>query len=122
MINRIDPEVWLDRIERLDVLRDMVVENIELARDKQERHYNKGKIHATYKVGDMVMRRVHALSDACKKFNAKLAPKYEGPFQVTEVKSPTVYVIDSKERGSRRFSLIHVSELKRYVPPRGLNT
>ena len=118
MVDKIDPEVWLVRIKRLDVLRDMVAKNIERAGDKQEKQYNKGKRHATFNVGDEVMRRVHVLSDASKKFNAKLAPKWEGPFSILEVKSPTVYVIDSKERGIRRLSLIHVSELKRYVLPR----
>ena len=100
----------------------MVIKNIERAGDKQEKHYNKGKIQATFNLGNMVMRRLHVMSDASKKFNAILAPKFEGPFQITEVKSPTVYVIDSKERGSRRLPLIHVSELKRYVPPHGPRT
>ena len=65
------------------------------------------------------MRRVHALSDASKHFNAKLAPKYEGPFKIVEIKSPTVYVLDGSERGSQKVDLTHVSEIKRYVPPRG---
>ena len=64
------------------------------------------------------MRKVHDLSDASKKFNKRLAPKYEGPFKIVEVKSPTVYILDSAERRSRRLAMIHVSELKRYVPPR----
>ena len=64
------------------------------------------------------MRRVHVLSDASKKFNKKLAPKYEGPLKIVEIKSPTVYILDSAERGSRWLAMIHVSELKRDVSPR----
>ena len=96
----------------------MVAKNVAKAGKKQERYYNRGKRYVTYSVGDEVMRRVHVLSDASKKFNKKLAPKYEGPFKVVKVQSPTVYILDSAERGSRRLAMIHVSELKRYVPPR----
>ena len=63
------------------------------------------------------MRRVHVLCDASKKFSQKIATKYEGLFKIVKVKSPTVYILDSAERGSRRVATIHVSELKRYVPP-----
>ena len=52
-----------------------------------------------------------------KKFNKKLAPKYESPFEIVEVKSPTVYILDNTKRESRRLVIIHVSELKRYVRP-----
>ena len=92
MIEQIAPEVWLDWIKRLDVLREIFTMNIERTGDKQEKHYNERKIHAKFKVSDIVMRRMHVLSDASK-FNAKLDPKFKGPFQITEVKSPTVYVM-----------------------------
>ena len=66
------------------------------------------------------MRRVHVLSDASKKFNKKLAPKYEGSFKIAEVKLPKVYILYSADQRSSRLSIIHVSELKLYVPPRKL--
>ena len=123
MIERVDPEVWQDRIKRLDVLRDMVAKNIERAGDKQERLYNRGKKHVTFNVGDSVMRRVDVLSNAANRFNAELAPKFEGPFKILEVKSLTVYVLNAGVDGSsRRLALTHVSELKRYVPSRGVTT
>ena len=88
MIDRVDPEVWQDRRKRLDVLRDMVAKNIERAGDKQERLYNRGKKHVTFNVGDSVMWRVHVLSNAAKRFNARLALKFEGLFKILEVKLP----------------------------------
>ena len=121
LVERLSPEVWLDRIKRLDVLRDMVAKNVKQAGDKQERLYNRNKWYVEYNVGDEVMKRVHVLSNASKRFNAKLDPKYEGPFTIVEKKSPTVYILDSKERGSKRLAMMHVSELKRYVPPRKVN-
>ena len=68
------------------------------------------------------MRRVHVLSDASKKFNKKLAPKYEGSFKIAEVKLPKVYILYSADQRSSRLSIIHVSELKLYVPPRKLSS
>ena len=117
LIERVAPEVWFDRIRRLDVLRDMVAMNIEKAVEKQEKYYNKGRRFVTHNGGNEVMRRVHVLS-ASKKFNKKLAPKYKGPFKFVEVESPTVYILDSAERRSRRLPMIPVSESKRNVPPR----
>ena len=69
------------------------------------------------------MRMVHVFSNAAKRFNAKLAPKFEGPFKILEVKSPTVYVLDAGVDGSsRRLALTDVSELQRYVPQCGATT
>ena len=67
------------------------------------------------------MRCVYVLSDASKHCDAKLAPKYEGPFTIVKKNSPTVYILNSKERGSKCLTMVHVSELKRYVSPRRVN-
>ena len=62
------------------------------------------------------MRRVHVLSNAAQGFSAKLAPKYEGPYEITAKLAPTVYLLEME--GSRRNTKVHVGELKRYLPPR----
>ena len=62
------------------------------------------------------MRRVHALSNAAQGFSTKLAPKYEGPYQVAAKLSPTVYLLEME--GSRWNAKVHVGELKQYIPPR----
>ena len=67
-------------MRRLDALRDLVAKFIDESRERQAKYYNKGKKNVLFQVGDRVMRRVHILSDASKRFNAKLAPKFEGPF------------------------------------------
>ena len=65
-----------------------------------------------------MLRKAHHLSDAVKKSNAKLAEKYEGPYEVVEILSPTVYVLRQGKVANRRLAKVHVSRLKRYVPPR----
>ena len=118
VIEKIKPGVWEDRMKWLDVLRDLVGRHTDKARQIQEKHYNKGRRDIKFGVGDRVLRRTHFLSDAAKKFNANLAPKFEGPFEITEGLSPTVYVLSSWEGSNRRITKAHASELKRYLAPR----
>ena len=70
-----------------------------------------------FTVGDRVLRKAHFLSDAEKKFNAKLAQKYEGPSEIVEVLSPSVYVLGQGEAANRRLAKVHVSKIKRYNSP-----
>ena len=71
MRQRIEPEAWLDRTRRLDALRDLVAKFTDESRERQAKYYNKGKKDVTFQIGDRVMRRVHILSDASKRSNAK---------------------------------------------------
>ena len=101
-------------MKRLDTLRDLIGRHVDQSRQKREKYYNKGRRDVRFNVGD----KTHFLSDAVKKFNAKLAPKFEGPFEIIEILSPTVYVLGQGEESNRRIAKVHVSELKRYLPPR----
>ena len=80
MIHRIEPEAWLDRMHRLVALRDLVAKFSDESRERQAKYYNKGKKNVMFQIGDWVIRRVHIPSNVSKPFNAKLAPKFEGPF------------------------------------------
>ena len=83
----------------------------------QRKHYNKGKKEAQFALGDKVLRKAHHLSDVAKKFNANLAEKYEGPYVVVEILSPTVYVLGQGEVANQRLANVHLSRLKRHMPP-----
>ena len=98
-------------MERLDALRDLVSRHIDEAREMQRKH--KGRKEAQFAVGDRVLRKAHHLSDAGKKFNEKLAEKYESPYEVVEIPSPTVYVLGQGEVANRRLAKVHVSRLQR---------
>lgn len=111
---KIEPEVWIDRVKRLDALRDIVTRLVDKERDRQTKYYNKSRKDTLYQVGDLVLRRTHKLSSGVNKFATKLAQKYEGPFEVVEILSPTVYVLQAGN--SRRIPKVHVTDLKRYLP------
>ena len=117
---RLDPNVWKERVTRLDALKDLVVQYIDESHVNQSKYYNRGKSIVEFVVGDEVMRRVHILSNAAQGLSAKLAPRYEGPYKITAKLSSTVYVLEME--GSRRNNKVHVGELKRYLPPRRVIT
>ncbi|XP_031783173.1 uncharacterized protein LOC116416909 [Nasonia vitripennis] len=119
---QLDPAVWQDRMKRLDALRELVAKFIDNARNKQGETYNRRRRLTNFAVGDMVLRRTHYQSKAAESFSAKLAPKFEGPFRITEQKSPTVYILEAEEGNSRKIAKAHVSDLKRYLPPRNPKT
>ena len=114
---RLLPEVWADRVRRLDALRDLVIKNMERAHERQAEYYNRGRQDTRFQVGDMVMRKVHVLSSAARNFSAKLAPGWEGPYKIVEVKPANVYILDM--HGERRNPKVHVKELKKYRESRG---
>ena len=115
MIIRSDPDTWVDRMKRLDGLRDLVVKHIDKARAVQTRHYNRGKKDVRFQLGDLVLRKSHVLSNAAQRLSAKLAPRCEGPYEVIRILSPTVYEL---RMGASRRCKVHVSELKKFIPPR----
>ncbi|XP_051158564.1 uncharacterized protein LOC127279951 [Leptopilina boulardi] len=115
-VKRIAPEDWVDRVKRLDALRDLVAKFIDKERNGQTEYYNRNRREGLFNVGDLVLRKSHILSTDTRNFATKLAPKYEGPFQIMEKLSPTVFVLRDNE--SRRIPKIHASDLKRYLPLR----
>ncbi|CAB0043857.1 unnamed protein product [Trichogramma brassicae] len=68
----IDETVWLDRISRLDAIRDLVKLHLDKAHARQARHYNRGRKDVRFTEGDLVMRRTHHLSVGADGFNKKL--------------------------------------------------
>ncbi|KAL7287001.1 hypothetical protein TKK_0018798 [Trichogramma kaykai] len=94
-------EYWLERLTKLECLRELVAKYADEAHDRQRVRYNKSRKDVKFCVGDVVLRKVHVLLNANKAFNAKLADEYEGPFTIVEVKSPTTYVLDRGECNSR---------------------
>ncbi|CAB0038506.1 unnamed protein product [Trichogramma brassicae] len=116
----IDETVWLDRISRLDAIRDLVKLHLDKAHARQARHYNRGRKDVRFTEGDLVMRRTHHLSVGADGFNKKLGERYEGPVKVLKVLSPSVYVVETPN--DKRVAKVDVNELKRYIQPRKTDT
>ena len=115
-IVKITEDQWIQRMKELDGLRDLVYKNIGEATEKQKEKFNKGRKDVRYFIGNKVLLKTHILSDAVKGVNAKLEPVYEGPYTIKEVIAPYVYELDMGN--SKRLTVAHSSELKRYIEPR----
>ena len=64
------------------------------------------------------MRKTHVLSSGAQKVSAKLAPSWEGPYEIIEVKPPNVYMLDMGS--GRRNPKVHVKDLKKYREGRAI--
>ena len=77
----------------------MVIQHIENVRERQKKHYDKGRKDVKFEVGYMVWRTNHVLSDTTKHFSKKLSPNLIEPYQVLEVLLVIVYRSSSDSDG-----------------------
>lgn len=102
--------------ERAEELRDvfkMVRQRIGQAGEQQRRYYNLRRRQWKPAVGDWVWVRQHPLSKAIESFAAKLAPKYDGPYEVMGYTSPVIVNVRGQQRNDVRRA--HLSELKPFA-------
>ncbi|KAM0725812.1 Retrovirus-related Pol polyprotein from transposon 412 [Formica fusca] len=104
---------WKERMERIQALRDWVIENLETAHQRQSRYYNLRRRDRRFVVGDQVLKRQHVLSSAAHAISAKLTTKFHGPFKIAKVLSSVVYEIADQE--DRAIGKVHVKDLKPYI-------
>lgn len=72
-----DEEHGIDEnAERLKKIREMVQGNLKKSHEQSKTRYDLRSRALSYKKGDIVWRKNMKLSDAAKKYSAKLAPKY----------------------------------------------
>jgi hypothetical protein len=81
----------LNRSAALGQLYEDIVKRLDIAYQKSKTRYDLRRRPANFCVGDTVWRRNFALSDAAKYFNAKLAPKFLGPFYIRKKVSSATY-------------------------------
>ena len=90
-------------------------ENLASSTDEQKDRYNQGRKNVKYFVGNKVLLKAHTLLDAEKGMKTKLAPLFEGPYTIKEVKAESIYVLDMG--GSKRMDEARVSKLRKYREP-----
>jgi len=89
-----------------------LAEVFEIVRRNMEKasHYNLRRRQWSPAVGDIVWAKEHNLSKAGEGFAAKLAPRYDGPYQVVDFVSPVICKI--RRTHSKKERTVHVGELK----------
>jgi len=69
----------------------VVRQNLEKAGQDQARHYNLRRRQWSPRIGDILWAKDHHLSNAVKGIAAKLAPMYDGPYQVIDFRSLVIW-------------------------------
>lgn len=69
-------------IVELSKIYELVRMNMGIANSRQTKYYNAKRRDWQPDVNDFLYVRSHLLSDTTKGFNAKLGPKYAGPFKI----------------------------------------
>ena len=67
--------------------------------------------------GDEVLKKHHRLKNKAANFDAKMAPKYEGPFLIHRKRAPVIF--DLKAPDGKILKHIHVRDLKPYRKEKG---
>jgi len=88
-------------------------ENNELASIEQKLYYDPNRREVEYKIGDLVVLKAHALSNAAIKFSAKLGPKYEGPYILLKQTHPLTWELGDIHT-KVPVNVTHVAQMKKY--------
>lgn len=88
----------------------MVRINLAQAFQRQEKHYNLRRRNWKPTLEEWVWKREHPLSKKADGFNAKLAPKYSGSYEVKKIVSPVI--VDLRSKRGKWIRHIHVQDLK----------
>lgn len=81
------------------------------ANERSGIRYNKGRSDSNFKVDDLVLVKSFMLSNKAKKFMAKLAPRWIGPYQIKSFVSPVSVSLFDPTSG-KFVRTAHVSQLK----------
>ena len=111
--NKLQYDDWDARMQSLEKVHENAMHNIVKKKIKQAKNYNKGKRDIHFEIGQSVWKRNKILSSAINNVNAKLAPKYVGPFTIIEKIGRNIYVLERD--GQKLDSTTHAKDLKRHV-------
>ncbi|XP_025266371.1 uncharacterized protein LOC112638591 [Camponotus floridanus] len=88
--------------------------NLTRAFQRQQRYYDLRRRDWRPRIGDRVWKRDHPICDKSEGFNAKLAPRYQGPMTVQKIISPVI--VDLRDDSGRWHRRVHVRDLKSTSP------
>jgi transposase InsO family protein len=92
---------------------ESALSNLRKARDRVARRYNAGRRQADFRVGELVLLRLHPLSSKSNQRSAKLEYRWSEPLKVARFVSPVTVLLANPDTGVI-IRKAHVSQLKRH--------
>lgn len=96
--------------KNLEEAYELVRVNLAQAFQRQEKYYNLRRREWKPALREWVWKKEHPLSNKANAFNAKLAPKYSGPYEVRNIISPVI--VDLRSKRGKWIRHVHVQDLK----------
>jgi len=100
-----------------DDLRKKLTEAYELVRvqlaqafHRQKRHYDLRRRPWKPSIGEWVWKRDHPLSKKSEAYNAKLAPKFSGPYEIRRIVSSVI--MDLRSKRGKWIRHVHIQDMK----------
>jgi hypothetical protein len=120
------PLFWSEAGERKvfgpDILQEaenqvrVVRENLRIAQSRQKRYTDHRRRELSFEVGDFVYLKVSPMGGLPRfKVWGKLAPRFIGPFKITEKRDEVAYQLELPPQLSDVYNVFHVSQLKKYL-------
>ncbi len=103
-------DIHSKRMSEFKLLYEQAQRNLAAAYQRQSKYYNLRRREVNYRIGDLVMRRLHILSSAAEAISGKLAPKFHGPCEVKTREGRNMYEVKDQDSGQRH--IVHVKDLK----------
>jgi hypothetical protein len=82
-------------------------------------NYNKKHRDIQYKLGDIILKKSHILSDSSKRLTSSLCNKYEGPYEICGKKSNAIYTL-KKPNSNIKCGDVHISNIKLFISENGV--
>ena len=115
-----DPDGYVEDLqERLRNYYDKAKTSMEKAQLKQKKYHDAHRREVCYSVGEEVLLRTHPISCKNKKFSAKLAQKWAGPYRIRKRINDLNYELEDDAQES--LGVQHVLNLRPYHRLEGLN-
>jgi hypothetical protein len=92
----------------------VIQENLKAAQSRQKSYFDKRRKPLKFDIGDHVYLRVSP-TQAVQRFGVKgkLAPRYVGPYEITEICGPVAYRVRLPPSLAAIHDIFHVSQLKK---------
>ena len=104
---------WVERLNRLKIIKDEVQTNLEVANERQAKYYNLRRRPISYEIGEQILRSEKTLSNKADNIAKKLNKNFEGPFFIKTKISLTIYEIKNKK--GKSLSNWTVKDIKKYI-------